>query len=184
MARPGPHPQPTIQKKLRGNPGHKPLPKNEPKPEVSQKIPSPPKHLNSVAKKEWKKQAKSLHPLGLLTKIDLTAFAAYCTTYAVWLDAQEKLEKTGLLIKAPSGYPVQSPYVSIANKTMSEMRKWLIEFGMTPSSRVRIQDNSKDGSGKISVADLAEDLRMFTGNAFDTIPGGSTLFDDDKEGII
>ena len=49
-----------------------------------------------------------------------------------------------MLIKAPSGYPIVSPYMSIANKAMIEMRKWLIEFGMTPSSRSRINLPAKE----------------------------------------
>jgi hypothetical protein len=39
---------------------------------------------------------------------------------------------------APTGYPIQSPYVSVASKALEQMPKLLTEFGMTPSSRGRI----------------------------------------------
>jgi len=136
--KPGPAPQPTVLKKLRGNPGRRPLPKDEPQPRKSTGIPRAPSHLDKIAQKEWRRMAKELHPIGLLTKVDLTALAAYCATYSMWITAQENIQKHGVLIKAQSGFPMQSPYLQIANKAMIEMRKWLIEFGMTPSSRSRV----------------------------------------------
>ena len=134
----GPAPQPTVKRKLHGNPGRRPYPKNEPKPEKSEKIPLAPRHLDKVAQKEWRRMAKELHPIGLLTNIDLTALAAYCSTYSLWVDAITKIQKHGPLIKAQSGFPMQSPYLQIANKSQAEMRKWMVEFGLTPSSRTRI----------------------------------------------
>ena len=35
--------------------------------------------------------------------------------------------------------PQQSPYMQISNKKMEQMLKFLVEFGMTPSSRARVQ---------------------------------------------
>ena len=34
--------------------------------------------------------------------------------YAVWAEATEAIQKFGTMVKSPTGYPVQSPYVSIA----------------------------------------------------------------------
>ena len=42
------------------------------------------------------------------------------------------------MIKSPSGYPVQSPYVSIANRQAEIMMRIASEFGFTPASRSRI----------------------------------------------
>lgn len=42
------------------------------------------------------------------------------------------------MVKAPSGFPVQSPFLAIANKALEQMTKLMIEFGMTPSSRTRV----------------------------------------------
>ena len=83
--------------------------------------------------------AKELHPLGLLTNIDLTALAAYCASFSIWIDAQKQIQKHGVLIKAQSGFPMQSPYLAISNRAMTEMRKWMVEFGLTPSSRSRVE---------------------------------------------
>jgi phage terminase small subunit len=42
------------------------------------------------------------------------------------------------MVKSPSGYPVQSPYVSIANRQAEIMMRIASEFGFTPASRSRI----------------------------------------------
>jgi len=139
MAKPGPKPTPTVKKRLQGNPGKRSLPKNEPKPRNSMIIPRSPEYLDNVGKKEWRRMGKELHKIGLLSNIDMAAFAAYCQQYSMWVMATKKVQEHGVLIKAQSGYPMQSPYFTIQNKAQSEMRKWLTEFGMTPSSRSRVQ---------------------------------------------
>ena len=131
-------PKPTALKILDGNPGHKPLPKNEPKPDIPDEIPKPPEHLDKVAVKEWLRLSKELYDLGMLTNIDTTALAGYCSCYSAWLDAQANIQEHGVLMKSPTGFPMQSPYLAISNRAMVEMRKWLVEFGMTPSSRARV----------------------------------------------
>ncbi len=138
MAKPGRKPKPTAKRKLQGNPERRPLPENEPQPRKSTGIPRAPSHLDKRGKQEWRRMAKELHPLGLLTNIDLTALAAYCASFSIWIDAQKQIQKHGVLIKAQSGFPMQSPYLAISNRAMTEMRKWMVEFGLTPSSRTRV----------------------------------------------
>ena len=129
---------PSVKRKLTGDAGRRGIPENEPIPDKPHRLPRAPQHLDDIGKKEWRRIGKQLHKLGLLTEIDMTALAGYCSTYATWVEAQENIKKHGVLIKAQSGFPMQSPYLTISNKAMSEMRKWLVEFGMTPSSRTRV----------------------------------------------
>jgi P27 family predicted phage terminase small subunit len=42
------------------------------------------------------------------------------------------------MVKSPSGYPMQSSYVAIANKQAKIMMRIASEFGFTPASRSRI----------------------------------------------
>lgn len=141
--KPGPKPKATVIKKLQGNPGKRKLPENEPIPDSTPKPPKAPRYLCKVGKKEWRRISKELHKMGLLTNIDLVSLGAYCSCFARWLDAMEQISKHGVLIKAQSGFPMQSPYLQISNKAMIEMRKWLVEFGMTPSSRSRVTVEKK-----------------------------------------
>jgi phage terminase small subunit len=47
------------------------------------------------------------------------------------------------MIKAPSGFPVQSPYLAIANRQAEIMMRIASEFGFTPASRSRIATPAK-----------------------------------------
>jgi P27 family predicted phage terminase small subunit len=76
--------------------------------------------------------------LGLLTELDVTALALYCQVYSRWVEAEKKLASLGMLIKTHNDLPMQSPYLSIANRCFDQLRAMLTEFGMTPSSRSRI----------------------------------------------
>jgi len=140
----GRRPKPTHLKLLQGNPGKRPLNANEPKP--PQELPPPPDHLNEAAKEEWNRLGPQLVKLNLLSAIDRSAFAGYCVVYSRWVEAELMLAKTGPVFKAPSGYPQLSPYYTIANQCLAQMRQYLIEFGMTPSSRSRTSvRNGEDG---------------------------------------
>jgi P27 family predicted phage terminase small subunit len=131
----GRRPKPTHLKLLQGNPGRRPLNAAEPKPPVE--LPPPPDYLNDTAKQEWNHLGPQLVKLGLLTSIDRSAFAAYCTVYARWVEAEVALRQTGPVVRSPSGYPMLNPYYTVANQCLSQMRAYLTEFGMSPSSRSR-----------------------------------------------
>ena len=46
----------------------------------------------------------------------------------------------GAVLKSPTkGFPILSPYWTIANNAMRQMLAFLTEFGMTPASRTRIE---------------------------------------------
>ena len=134
----GRKPKPNIVKLNTGNPGKRPLNDSEPEPDIPDKCPSAPDNLCDIGKREWDRIAPLLHDMGLLSSIDLTALSAYCASYARWVDAEKRIRDDGMIISAPSGYPVQSPYLAIANKALDRMKAFLVEFGMTPSSRSRI----------------------------------------------
>ena len=122
---------------MQGNPGKRPLNENEPAPEIA--CPDPPAYLSPAAAKHWEKVAPQLAGLGLMSEIDVDALALYCESFATWIDAQEKLQEFGLVVTSPkSGYPVPSPFFSIAAKAQEQMRQLLTEFGMSPSSRSRL----------------------------------------------
>ncbi|AOR22722.1 MULTISPECIES: phage terminase small subunit P27 family [Clostridium] len=142
MAQRGRKPKPTAIKIIEGNPGKRPLNKNEPKPE--KKAPRCPSWLEDDAKKEWRRMAKQMEHLGTLTEIDMAAFAGYCQAYARWKEAEEFVTKHGAIVKTPSGYWQQVPQVSIAQTYLKIMNKFCEQFGLTPSSRSRIITDSNE----------------------------------------
>lgn len=128
---------PTPLKKLQGTDRPDRVHENEPRPDVA--IPACPKHLSEVARKEYRRITKLLKQNGLITRLDMAPVAAYCQAYARWVEAEEALKiSSSLLIKTPSGYPVQNPLIGIANKQIEIMAKFLAEFGFTPAARARM----------------------------------------------
>ena len=143
MATRGRKPKPTAMKELEGNPGKHPLNTSEPKP--TKKAPACPKWLEPEAKKEWRRLAKQMEAIGILTEVDMAAFAAYCQSYARWKEAQEHIDSEGSTFETDKGYQQQTPWVGIANTNQKLMLQAASEFGLTPSSRSRIVA----GNGKV-----------------------------------
>lgn len=152
MASRGRTPKPTAIKQLEGNPGKRQLNTNEPKPK--QKAPTCPKWLDDEAKKEWKRLAKQMEQLGILTEVDMAAFAGYCQSYARWKEAEEFISKHGAIVKTTSGYWQQVPQVSIAQQYMKQMTKFCEQFGLTPASRSRIVTDKSDDSAEDAMEQL------------------------------
>lgn len=136
MAPKGRKPKPSALKLLEGNPGKRELNSLEPTPE--KKAPKCPSWLDAEAKKEWRRLVKQLEDLGLLTQVDMAAFAGYCQAFARWKEAEEFISKHGTIVKTPSGYWQQVPQVSIAQTYLKIMHKFCEQFGLTPSARSRI----------------------------------------------
>ena len=145
MALRGRKSKPTQLKVLEGNPGKRPLNKHEPKPIPV--APKPPGWLAPAAKKMWKHLAPQLETLGLLTAIDGPAMEAVCQSYATWVECEKFVKNNGFTIEIQkendkgeiyTSYLQQRPEVSIGNKALHAFKAFCSEFGLTPSSRSKI----------------------------------------------
>ena len=134
----GRKPKPTVLKVLDGNPGKRALSQREPV--APQGVPDPPAWLDDEAKAEWERVLPDLEQMGLLSPADRPALAAYCTAWSRWVEAEQMVKKFGPIVKSPEkGFPMKSPYLTIADQALETMRKLMVEFGLTPSSRSRIR---------------------------------------------
>jgi P27 family predicted phage terminase small subunit len=140
----GRKPLPTNMVLLRGNPGKRPLPMREPKPKT--RLPArAPAHLGEVAKAEWRRMVRELRRSKIGTALDARALEAYCVTYQLWRSALDNLGDD-IVVKAPkSDYFLQSAYFTVATKLDAQLRSWLTEFGLTPSSRRRVEATETEG---------------------------------------
>ena len=100
--------------------------------------PDCPPELGSVARAEWHRLVPELARLNLITHLDRGQLAIYCVAYAQWIEAAEFIQKFGSMVKTPSGFPVQSPYVAILNRQADTMIRIASEFGFTPASRAKL----------------------------------------------
>jgi P27 family predicted phage terminase small subunit len=134
----GRKPKPTRLKEITGNFGGKPLNVAEPRPPLLKSMPNPPHHFDRVAIREWNTMGPVLGNLGLLTEIDITAFAIYCDAFSRWVQSSTMLRK-GLIVVSKNGVQTPSPFLSIQARAIEQMSRFLTEFGMTPAARSKIR---------------------------------------------
>ena len=147
---PGTKPKPKALRLLQGEKKKSRINQNEPEPEI--KTPTCPEWIGGTARKEWDRIINELEPLGYLTEMDRAALTAYCDSYGRWADASVILRKEGLIIRTETERIVQNPALAIIAQALKEMKGFLVEFGMTPSSRTRIVSPKK--KPKNSFADI------------------------------
>lgn len=148
MARPGRKTKPSRLKALAGNPGKRPANKREPKPRTTTKIPKAPDHLDVGARREWKRLSAQLVGCGLLTDLDRDVLSMYCTAFSRWVAAERTVQRKGTVLLTAKGYPIVSPYLSIANKAFEQMRALLSELGLSPAARSSIKVDAENDDPK------------------------------------
>jgi P27 family predicted phage terminase small subunit len=97
-----------------------------------------PPELDPIARQEWDRIVGELTSKGVLSAFDRGPLAAYCTAFALAMEATEMVQKHGAMLKSPNGFPIQSPYLSHLNRQIENMMRIASEFGFTPASRSRI----------------------------------------------
>jgi P27 family predicted phage terminase small subunit len=110
--------------------------------------------LSVAAQREWNDIVPQLEKLGILSRIDGKALAAYCHAFARWWEAEQHITEHGLVVEEPifdaAGQEIgtrfkKNPAVGISRDAMRDMKSFLIEFGMTPAARSRIRvENPKE----------------------------------------
>lgn len=123
-------PKPTALRVIEGNREHRPIPDN-PQPRLM--FPDAPEHLDEVAKEEWRERGAELFDMGLLTIVDLPAFEAYCVWYSKFRQADSDHAR---------------------KEAGHQMRMFMVEFGMTPSSRSKLDVKDING-GKSGMEEFA-----------------------------
>ena len=112
--------------------------------------PEAPAWLDDTAKAEWNRVAPMLAESKLMTEADTKALEAYCKCWSRYIEAEKQMDQIGSTIFQPnqkSKYIQQLPQVAIAQKYLKLCKDFMTEFGLTPSSRGRMQlpgENDED----------------------------------------
>lgn len=104
--------------------------------------PPAPEWLDETAKEEWNRVAPMLADSRLMTEADTKALEAYCKCWSRYIEAEKQMDQIGSTIFQPnqkSKYIQQLPQVAIAQKYLKLCKDFMVEFGLTPSSRGRMQ---------------------------------------------
>lgn len=138
------HRIPRQSKIIRGTFRNDRNPENEPEPEKCTAIPSPPSYLGSYAKGLWRRIAKAMVEAGILTTVDLPALEFMCSAYEEFREAREVVYftakgKARTLRQYMRGKNSQTmPEYNAMKNAFSTYKSYATEFGLTPSSRNRI----------------------------------------------
>lgn len=137
--RKGRKPKPTKLKLVADNPGKRELNEDEPEP-AELEFSEPPAHLSPEAAAKWYGTVEILSRNHVFTEMDIDLLSVYCVAWADWLEAKDKIDDVGKIIKAgKSGYPMLNPYVVIKNQAEKTIQSVMSEFGMGPASRSRVK---------------------------------------------
>jgi P27 family predicted phage terminase small subunit len=149
MGKRGPPPTPTSIRLLRGNPSGRALNKDEPIPPEG--VAKPPDWLTGRSKELWTRIAPILTRMKVLTSADPDALALLCDAYAEYLGARDVVRGEGATYESrqfqmdEAGNTVEKvmirprPEVAMAQDAWKRVRQMMQEFGLTPSSRSRIE---------------------------------------------
>lgn len=146
----GRRPTPSALKLVTGNPGKRPLNKKEPKPRT--KAPVCPPHLDAKGKAVWKKLCTLLRRMGVMTEADGLALERLCDCYADILACRELIERDGrtyATIDQNSNTLIKNnPAVNQLRAADAQFKSYLVEFGLTPAARSKVNVDLPDGDEK------------------------------------
>ena len=134
----GRKPTPTPLKVVAGNPGKRPLPENEPKPQIGPIEPPPAVADNDLALAEWNYIVPLMVSARIVSQVDRAALAAYCESYARWMACEDLANKSVPLVMGSNDVLKENPAMRVARLERRECIRYAAELGITPSARTRV----------------------------------------------
>ncbi len=132
----GRRPIPTDLKKLKGNPGRRPLNPNEPQPKAGSA--AQPSALSQAAREYWPELHEIVSSNGVYTEMDTVALVLLCDTFAEYRKLRDQVEREGATYTLPNGMAKANPAMAMLSDSQKRLKSLLVEFGMTPSARSRV----------------------------------------------
>lgn len=154
----GRRPKPTHLKVVSGNPGKRKINKREPRPK--RVIPACPAHLGDASKVAWGKLCVLLDRMGVLTEADVLALERLCDCYAEILECRELIARNGRTYSSistgkagkteegdaePQMLLKANPAVAMLADADRRFKAYLVEFGLTPAARSKVEIKGGDG---------------------------------------
>lgn len=99
---------------------------------------TPPKHLNEVARAEYRRVINDLQSLPI-RNLDRAILETYCSWYSVYKEVSLKLSETGYTVfDEQKGIIVPSPLIITLEKASSNIRSAASQLGLTVDSRMKM----------------------------------------------
>jgi P27 family predicted phage terminase small subunit len=158
----GGRPTPTALKKLRGNPGKRRLPVNEPQGRGDLWV--PPAWFDGDQRDQWQYALDHVPP-GLLTGTDRDTLAIWCVACVEYARAVQIVRDEGQTLVTKSGNVIQHPSLGIMNRQALLMLRAGREMGFSPVARAALGSSAPEfhtngKSGRVISGSLAEYLEQ------------------------
>ena len=144
-------------------------------------IPEMPKGLNAGAQRWFNKFAADAMSIRTLTTVDIVPLAGAAQAMAEWEDAQEIIEKFGLMIEEPvvnhktgevQGTKLaKNPAVAVSHAAWVRMKSFVTMLGLSPDSRPKIK--TADEKKEIDPFEAMLDAKPTVGFAPQSRPGAA-----------
>lgn len=146
----GRRPKPTALKLVQGNAGKRAINKKEPKPK--REIPSCPAHLDDSGKVAWGRLSVLLDRMGVLTEADTFALERLVDCYTDILECRALIERDGRTYTTSTSQGDTlikgNPAVNQLRAADAQFKSYLVEFGLTPAARSKVQATPDDDDKK------------------------------------
>ena len=113
-------------------------------------LPPIPTWLSEDGQKAFSELSTLLHDMSVLTQADQLALTLLCDAYSEYKSAKEVVNELGATIEIMSregnSKPTIRPEVQIANQAFVRVFQLLKEFGLTPSSRAKVNAMEQVGT--------------------------------------
>jgi P27 family predicted phage terminase small subunit len=99
-------------------------------------LPRPPEHVDAAGQHKWDEVLDILLDRGdILDAGILDGLACYCSAWSQWLAAEAQVKTLGLIVKSPAGFAQENPFLSVARKAQTELRRWGDVLRLTPKAK-------------------------------------------------
>ena len=156
MASAGRKPKPAALRVIEGTKASCPPPASKNPVEAPAAVDlTPPDFLNKYGLEMWHKEIDNLEEIGVLGNMDVQAFAVLCQAYGEWRETDAAVQAIKKADPSPYGYLLPSdgggyksnPIFAVHHSNKMALLRLFQEYGMTPSSRVRVI-SLKENNGK------------------------------------
>jgi P27 family predicted phage terminase small subunit len=114
--------------------------KGEPKPQLVDEVPKPPRHLNGFGKWIWRRIAPELVEKRILTVLDLQSLEILCDAYGLYRAARAAMLRKGRTLQQYlQGQNSQTtPEATMMRQCWATFKAFMAEFGLSPASRGKL----------------------------------------------
>ena len=137
----GKRPNPTKLQQLRGNPGRRRLPVDEPQPAAAPvEFDQVPEEFadTPAAAAEWSRVVPLLRQAGIISSVERHTLIALCQQWAIYQRATKAFWHDGALLVGKNGVPYLNRNFQVQSVALEAWRRLASELGMSPGSRARL----------------------------------------------